>query len=71
MGRGRRGNTAKFFPPHNPPGKGQGPADFLLDLLQPGGVRVTRLARGMPMGGELEYMDAGTLNQAFSERREV
>ena len=51
--------------------EGQATADFLLDLLQPSGVRVTRLARGMPMGGELEYMDAGTLNQAFSERREV
>ncbi|MGR3984191.1 MAG: recombination mediator RecR [Gammaproteobacteria bacterium] len=51
--------------------EGQATADFLLDLLQSSGVQITRLARGMPMGGELEYMDAGTLDQAFSERREV
>lgn len=51
--------------------EGQATADFILDLVQPSGVRVTRLARGMPMGGELEYMDSGTLHQAFSERREV
>ena len=51
--------------------EGQATADFIIDLMQPTGIRVTRLARGMPMGGELEYMDPGTLNQAFSERREV
>jgi len=51
--------------------EGQATADFIIDLMQPSGIRVTRLARGMPMGGELEYMDSGTLNQAFSDRREV
>ena len=51
--------------------EGQATADFIIDLMQPIGVRVTRLARGMPMGGELEYMDAGTLDQAFADRREV
>ncbi|MDD9874101.1 MAG: recombination protein RecR, partial [Gammaproteobacteria bacterium] len=51
--------------------EGQATADFIIDLMQPTGIQVTRLARGMPMGGELEYMDTGTLNQAFSDRREV
>ena len=51
--------------------EGQATSDFLIDLLQPSGVQITRLARGMPMGGELEYMDAGTLNQAFAERRKM
>lgn len=51
--------------------EGQATADFIIDLVQPTGLQVTRLARGMPMGGELEYMDSGTLNQAFSDRREV
>lgn len=51
--------------------EGQATADFIIDLMQPTGLQVTRLARGMPMGGELEYMDSGTLNQAFSDRREV
>ncbi len=48
--------------------EGQATAGFLLDLLQPRGLRVTRLARGIPIGGELEYMDPGTLGQAFSDR---
>ena len=51
--------------------EGQATADFIIDLMQSTGIRVTRLARGMPMGGELEYMDPGTLNQAFADRREV
>jgi len=51
--------------------EGQATADFIIDLMEPTGITVTRLARGMPMGGELEYMDPGTLNQAFSDRREV
>ncbi len=49
--------------------EGQATGDFLLDMLQGKSVRVTQLARGMPIGGELEYMDPGTLNQAFSDRR--
>ena len=51
--------------------EGQATADFIIDLMQPKGVKITRLARGLPMGGELEYMDAGTLNQAFVDRRSV
>jgi recombination protein RecR len=51
--------------------EGQATGDFLLDLLQSKSVAVTQLARGMPIGGELEYMDPGTLNQAFSDRRPV
>ena len=49
--------------------EGQATGDFLLDLLQGKSVQITQLARGMPIGGELEYMDSGTLNQAFSDRR--
>lgn len=51
--------------------EGQSTADFIIDLMQPTGIMVTRLARGLPMGGELEYMDPSTLNQAFTERKEV
>ncbi len=49
--------------------EGQATADYLSDLLQPQNVNVSRLARGVPAGGELEYMDANTLNQAFADRR--
>ena len=49
--------------------EGQATADYLSDLLQAYEINVSRLARGVPAGGELEYMDANTLNQAFSDRR--
>jgi recombination protein RecR len=49
--------------------EGQATADYLCDLLQDKPVTISRLARGVPAGGELEYMDANTLTQAFSDRR--
>ncbi len=51
--------------------EGEATADFIADLLANRPVKITRLARGVPVGGELEYMDAGTLNQAFTDRRAV
>ncbi len=52
--------------------EGEATADFIADLLHHSDhIRVTRLARGVPVGGELEYMDAGTLTQAFADRRKV
>lgn len=51
--------------------EGESTADYIADQLQSLSVAVTRLARGVPVGGELEYMDAGTLTQAFSDRRAV
>jgi recombination protein RecR len=38
-------------------------------MLRPGGVTVSRIAHGVPLGGELEYVDGGTLQHAFSGRR--
>ena len=49
--------------------EGQATADYLYDLLEDKQVKISRLARGVPAGGELEYMDANTLNQAFADRR--
>lgn len=49
--------------------EGEATADYVADLLVDESVSITRLARGVPVGGELEYMDPGTLNQAFSDRR--
>ena len=51
--------------------EGESTADYIADLLNEDKLAITRLARGVPVGGELEYMDAGTLNQAFSDRREL
>ena len=50
---------------------GQTTAHYLADRLKPAGVAVTRLAHGMPVGGELDYLDDGTLATALRLRRPV
>lgn len=49
--------------------EGEATAHYLTAMLQAKGVRVTRIARGVPVGGELEYVDSGTLAQAMRERK--
>lgn len=49
--------------------EGEATAHYLARLLGAQGVKVTRIARGVPVGGELEFVDSGTLAQAFRERR--
>ncbi len=51
--------------------EGQTTAHYLMDVLQPTNVKVTRLAHGVPMGGELDYLDEGTLSAAFRARRDM
>lgn len=48
--------------------EGDATADYLSERIAEHGIRITRLARGLPMGGELEYMDKGTLIEAFHRR---
>jgi recombination protein RecR len=49
--------------------EGQTTAHYLLDALAASGAKVTRLAHGVPVGGELDYLDEGTLSAAFKARR--
>ena len=49
--------------------EGEATAHYIGELLGERGLRVSRLARGVPVGGELEYVDSGTLAQALRERR--
>lgn len=49
--------------------EGQTTAHYLMDLLENVDVKVTRLAHGVPVGGELDYLDEGTLSAAFKARR--
>jgi recombination protein RecR len=49
--------------------EGEATAHYIGELLGARGLKVSRLARGVPVGGELEYVDAGTLAQALRERR--
>jgi len=51
--------------------EGEATAHYVAEMLRTRRVRVSRIARGVPLGGELEYVDAGTLSQALLERREI
>ncbi|MBO4367874.1 MAG: recombination protein RecR [Clostridia bacterium] len=55
----------------NPDIEGETTAAYITRLIKPIGVRVTRIAHGVPVGGELEYTDEVTLSQAFAGRREM
>lgn len=51
--------------------EGEATAHYVGELLRQRGLKVTRIARGLPVGGELEHVDSGTLAQAVRERRDV
>ncbi len=51
--------------------EGEATALYLAKLLKPAGVKVSRLARGLPAGGDLEYSDSATLHSALSNRRDL
>jgi recombination protein RecR len=55
----------------NPNIEGEATAMYLARLLKPAGLRVTRIASGLPVGGDLEYADEVTLGRALEGRREV
>jgi recombination protein RecR len=55
----------------NPNVEGEATAIYLARLLKPLGVRVTRIAMGVPVGSDLEYADEVTMNKAMEGRREV
>ena len=55
----------------NPNVEGEATAMYIAKLLKPMGVRVTRIAHGLPVGGDLEYADEVTLSRAMENRREI
>ena len=55
----------------NPNLEGEATAMYIKELLGGAGVTITRLAKGLPMGSDLEYVDSSTLSQAFEGRREL
>lgn len=71
LARARDGVVREVVLATNPTVEGDATAHYIGEMLRPGGLKVTRLARGLPLGGELEHVDAGTLAQAVRERREV
>jgi len=55
----------------NPTVEGEATAYYITEMLRPRGVKVSRIAHGVPLGGELEYVDGSTLAHALSGRRVV
>jgi recombination protein RecR len=55
----------------NPTVEGEATAQYISEMAREQGIRTTRIAHGVPMGGELEYIDSGTLSHAFSGRRDL
>jgi recombination protein RecR len=67
----RGGRVEEVILATNPNLEGDATAMYLQRQIHPLGVRITRLARGLPMGGDLEYADEVTLTRAFEGRREM
>ncbi len=66
-----RGGISEVILATNPTVEGGATALYLTDLVKPLGVKVTRIAYGIPMGSEIEYSDGMTLSKAIEGRREV
>lgn len=69
LGRTLDGMVKEVILATNYTNEGEATAHYITAMLKPHGINVTRIARGVPVGGELEYVDSGTLAQALRERR--
>jgi recombination protein RecR len=67
----RKGEVNEVILATNPTSEGDWTSSYLLTQLRPLGVLVTRLGRGLPMGGDVEYADAVTLTRALEGREEI
>ncbi len=71
VARVQKGEIKEVILATNPSMEGDATALYLRGQLEPLGVKVTRLARGLPVGGDLEYADQNTLLRALSGRQEM
>lgn len=67
----RDGNTREVIMATDPDVEGEATAMYISRLLKPIGIRITRIAHGIPVGGDLEYADEVTLAKALEGRREL
>ncbi len=67
----RREDVREVILATNPNAEGDATAHFIYERLQPSGVRLTRIAYGMPLGGDLEYADHVTIGLSLDNRRKV
>lgn len=66
----KKGGTSEIILALNPSLEGEATAAYLMQYIKPLNIKVTRIARGIPVGGDLEYADSQTLKRAFEGRME-
>lgn len=71
LNRVRNGNLSEVIIATNPNTKGETTAQYISQVLKPTGVKVTRIAYGLPIGGDIEFADEVTLSKALEGRREI
>jgi len=71
LARIREGNIREVILATNPDVEGEATAMYISKLLKPIGIKTTRIAHGIPVGGDLEYIDEVTLSKALEGRREL
>ncbi len=71
LNRLRDGGTEEVIVATNPDVEGEATALYLTRLLKPMGLKVTRIAQGLPIGSDLEFADQATLSRALAARREM
>ena len=64
-------NVKEIIMATNPNVEGEATAMYIAKLLKPSGIKVTRIAHGLPIGGDLEYADEVTLAKAMENRKEI
>lgn len=65
------GEVAEVILATNPTVEGEATAHYIADMARERGIRASRIAYGVPFGGELEYVDSGTLSHALAGRRDI
>ncbi len=71
VGRAERGELDEAILATSPTVEGEATANWLADLLRPTGIRITRIATGVPAGSDIEYADEVTMTRALEGRREI
>lgn len=67
----RQGGVHEVILATNPTVEGEATAHYIADMAREHGIKASRIAYGVPFGGELEYVDAGTLSHAIAGRRDI
>ena len=67
----KKGSFKEIILATNFTNEGNATAQYIKDILNDSEIRISRIARGLPMGGEIEYVDSGTLAQALEDRKNI